>query len=248
MRLFTRRRFIVAVGTCAVGASAATSAHAAGRPSTVTLWQLDPDWGEPRTTATGSDTKTRCRGRACHLAAPHRFFLTEADAIAGRLHPCCLAQPTPVTVCIDLNELMPYYRARLGGVDGRCPELPEHLRVALYASNRCVPTANPDEPPGPDGPQPPPAPEEPLTPSDPDSPGQPGDPGTPSDPGSQPDSTATTPMRPQLPATGTSPLARLAAAGAIAVAGVGLTSSASGRRTKPTDAAPRPSTGDDQEP
>lgn len=134
---FTRRHFIAAAATCALGTAGSSPARAADRPSTVTQWQLNPSWGHPLSTATGSDTKTRCRGRACHLAAPHRYFLTEADAVAGRLHPCCLAQPVPVTVCIDLNELMPYYRARLGGVDARCPELPDHLRSALTTVARC---------------------------------------------------------------------------------------------------------------
>ncbi len=139
------RRAVITAGIGGIGAGAttfllATPGAAAASATTVTLWQLDPDWGTPRTTDSGSDTKTRCRGRACHLAAPHRYFLTSADAVAGRLHPCCLAQPTPVEVCIDLNALMPYYRARLGGVDDRCPELPEPLRQALAAGACAVPS------------------------------------------------------------------------------------------------------------
>jgi hypothetical protein len=230
MRLFTRRRFIVAVGTCAVGVGAGTAARAAGAPSTVTLWQLNPDWGEPLTTATGSDTKTRCRGRACHLAAPHRFFLTEADAIASRLHPCCLAQPVPVRVCIDLNELMPYYRARLGGVDARCPELPPQLRDALYAAGACVVTggpgsgADPDEPATPDQPTTPDPPDQPDQPEEPDPPVTPTPPGTPSSPegpGTSTDPRATTPT--PLPSTGSGTTARLlATATAVTAAGVGL--------------------------
>jgi hypothetical protein len=41
-------------------------------------------------------------------------------------------------MCIDLNALMPFYAARLGGVDARCPELPGALRTALYAGSACV--------------------------------------------------------------------------------------------------------------
>ncbi len=103
-----------------------------------TLWMLDPEWGTSLTTATGSTTKSRCRGRACHLGAPHRFFLSRSDAISGRLHPCCLAQPVAVTVCIDLNLLLPYYSARLGGVDTRCPQLPDALRNALTGRSACT--------------------------------------------------------------------------------------------------------------
>lgn len=142
MKLLTRRALLTSgvvgsVATVVTGRS--TGAHAASpAPTDVTLWRLNPDWGFPLTTATGSSTKSRCRGSACHTAAPHRFFLTEADAIAGRLHACCLAQPEPITVCINLNELMPYYTARLGGVDGRCPTLPAALGQALYAADACT--------------------------------------------------------------------------------------------------------------
>lgn len=132
MPQFTRRKMILAgsaglLGSFALGARPA----AASTSGTVTMWKLNPAWGTPLPTTTGA-TRTRCKGTACHKAASHRFFLTEADAIAGRLHKCCLAQPTPVELCIDLNALMPYYAARLGGVDGRCPTLPEPLRFALY--------------------------------------------------------------------------------------------------------------------
>lgn len=157
MAKLNRRRFLAA----AVGGSIAA---AIGRPvaaatATHSMWRLDPAWGYPLTTESGSDTKTRCRSRACHNAAPHRFFLSEADAIAGRLHPCCLAQPVRVEVCADLNELMPYYGARLGGVDARCPTLPAHLRTALQDAGGCAFTPSTEvNPPDPiSNPQPPPA-------------------------------------------------------------------------------------------
>lgn len=123
----------------ASGLVAQAAPASAGTATTVTLWRLDPEWGYPLTTESGSDTKSRCRASACHKAAPHRYFLTAADATAGRLHRCCLAQPEPVQVCIDLNALMPYYRARLGGVDDRCADLPTAIRDAL-ASGVCTST------------------------------------------------------------------------------------------------------------
>ena len=66
---------------------------------------------------------------------------------ASWLHSCCLAQPVPVTLCIDLNELMPFYRARLGGIDARCPDLPSGLSMALSGAGVCVtPPAEEDTP------------------------------------------------------------------------------------------------------
>ncbi len=105
---FNRRRFLLAA--LAVPAAAALPGRVSASAATHSLWMLDPDWGFPLSTSSGSDTKSRCRSCACHSAAPHRYFLSEADAIAGRLHPCCLAQPVRVDVCVDLNGLMPYYR------------------------------------------------------------------------------------------------------------------------------------------
>lgn len=133
--LVTRRTAISLLGGSALAAAFAGRAEAASNSHT--LWMLDPEWGSSLTTPSGSDTKSRCRGRACHLAAPHRFFLSRTDAISGRLHPCCLAQPVAVTVCIDLNLLLPYYSARLGGVDTRCAQLPDSLRAALTGRSAC---------------------------------------------------------------------------------------------------------------
>jgi hypothetical protein len=125
----TRRKLLTTltggiVGVVALGAKSAAAA------TTVTMWKLTANWGTPLLTPSGR-TRTRCRGAACHAAAPHRFFLTQADAIAGRLHVGCMAQPYPVQVAIDLNALMPFYTARLGGVDVRGAQLPSVLGNAL---------------------------------------------------------------------------------------------------------------------
>lgn len=136
MGRLNRRRFLAAAAGVPVAIATGRSVSAAS--TTHSLWMLDPDWGYPLATASGSDVKSRCRARACHRAAPNRFFLSRADALAGRLHPCCLAQPVNVEVCIDMNALMPFHRARLGGVDRRCPELPDDLRNALASAAACV--------------------------------------------------------------------------------------------------------------
>lgn len=141
-----RRRFLLAGTGGAVGAALLGVRPAAAQSSpTVTLYRLNPSWGTPILDSSGR-SRTKCSGKACHKAAPHRYFLTLADALAGRLHPCCLAQPEPVQVSVDLNALMPYYRARHGGVDMRCPELPAVLRDAIVAGrteSRPTPPAEP---------------------------------------------------------------------------------------------------------
>lgn len=164
MGILTRRRFLAAA--CGLPIAASVTRSVGATPATHSLWRLDPAWGYPLTTGTGSDTKTRCRGRACHDAAPNRFFLTEADAIASRLHPCCLAQPVRVDVCADLNQLMTYYTARLGGIDARCPSLPNDLRSALQAAGACaVPSSSATTDPDPESTTDttPPVPSEPPT-------------------------------------------------------------------------------------
>lgn len=150
------RRRLLAIGSGGLTAlafgSGAVSAVAA---TPVVLYVLDPSWGFPVKQVNGSSTKTRCSSRACYKAAPFRFFLTEADAIAGRLHKGCLAQPRRIEVVIDLNALMPFYTARHGGVDTRGVELPTELRAALAASLSPSPAVLPLPEPG--TPDPPPA-------------------------------------------------------------------------------------------
>lgn len=99
----------------------------------VTLWRLDPDWGTPLRTSTGR-MKTRCKGRACHDAAPNRFFLSRSDALAGRLHACCLAQPEPVEVRLDIADIRLWYRAAGGVLDRRSRRLPPEVRRALHTT------------------------------------------------------------------------------------------------------------------
>jgi hypothetical protein len=138
----TRRQAIIAGAAGISGALgiAATGAGAQGGNTTVTLWRLNPNWGYDLTTPSGSSTKSRCKSNACHNAAPYRFFLTEAEAIAGRLHKCCLAQPEKVEMCLSLDALMPYYKARHGGVDARCPSLPDDVKAALVPGACPAPT------------------------------------------------------------------------------------------------------------
>jgi len=144
--MFSRRRFMAAAGGSIAAAVAGSSTKADTAPHT--LWILNPAWGSPLTTVTGSDTKSQCHAAACHSAAPHRLFLTQADALAGRLHPGCLAQPEAVPAVMNLNALMPYYRARKGGIDGRCPELPSAIRAGVYAAITRTPAPALDPPAG----------------------------------------------------------------------------------------------------
>jgi hypothetical protein len=139
----TRRKLIGTLTGGIVGAVALGANQVSAAPAPVTMWMLDPDWNTPLATA-GGGTKSKCKGSACRKAAPHRFFLTQADAIAGRLHPGCLAQPKAVLLNIDLNAMMPFYSARHGGIDGRCPTLPAVLGANLYRAE--TPATPADEP------------------------------------------------------------------------------------------------------
>jgi hypothetical protein len=205
----TRRKLLGTLtgGLVGVVALGSTSASAA---STVTMWKLNPNWGTPLTAPSGR-VRTRCKGNACHAAAPHRFFLTQADAIAGRLHINCMAQPYPVQVAVDLNALMPFYTARLGGVDVRGAQLPTVLGNALQ---RAVdgPTAitTPDET----------APDTtPVPDADPDATPVP-------DAAAEPDSAepdpAFAPIYTKLPVTGSSPAPVLIAGAAFIATGIAL--------------------------
>lgn len=90
------------------------------------LWRLDADWGYPIMASNGS-TRTRCKGNACHSAAPNRFFLTRAAAEAGRLHKCCLAQPIQVSVPVDESVVRTHLDPSLEGIDLRTAHLPDDV-------------------------------------------------------------------------------------------------------------------------
>lgn len=142
-RTHLTRRTVLTWGLGGAGAvvAAGLQATSASGQSSATLWRLDPDWGTPIQTSSGA-FKTRCRGSACHNAAPNRYFLTRADALAGRLHPCCLAQPVAVTAAVDLNTLAPYY-AHSGGIDVRNSAVPSGIRTTLEAAT-VVPAVRPE--------------------------------------------------------------------------------------------------------
>jgi hypothetical protein len=101
-----RRRFLIlGVGT---GAGAAiglpglsTSASAAALQS---VWRLNAQWGFP----VPPDGKTKCVCNACHLHSANKVFLTEAAAISGRIHLCCVCQPMSLQLLTDdVNGLFP---------------------------------------------------------------------------------------------------------------------------------------------
>lgn len=229
--MIDRRRFLMgsfALTTAGVGLGRSALVHAT--PVTVTLWRLSSDWGYPLTTDTGSDTKSRCRGNACHNAAPHRFFLTEAEALAGRLHLCCLAQPVPVAVCLELDSFLAARRqwrgvslvdVRWAGID---PALVEAFSGAACSAVVTDPTGPNTVPGG--------SPSPPSTPP----PSNPGDLENPSPPSGVPVDAELDPVAPTaLPSTGTGSATTLAIAGTVlAVGGVLVAAS----RLAPTDPNP----------
>lgn len=107
--MFSRRKFILvglgvgsAVGTLSSGASASPTAARGALDDTVTLWRLSADWGYPA----GPKGKTRCKGQACHSHAANKIYETEAAALAGRLHVCCVAQPVSFEIPADVHHDM----------------------------------------------------------------------------------------------------------------------------------------------
>jgi hypothetical protein len=93
------RRSFFRVGAVAGGAALALATigpiRAAGAADVdTTVWRLDAEWGYP----VGPNGKLRCVCNACHRHAANKIFASEADAVAGRIHICCLCQPKSFTV------------------------------------------------------------------------------------------------------------------------------------------------------
>ncbi len=124
-----RRLFLGAVGTAAAGATLGGPglgwAAAAPAPAGITVWRLNADWGYP----VGPKSRSRCRCRACHLHAANKLYATEAEAVAGRIHPCCICQTEAFTVAVDTDDLFADVAAD-GSVDRRNPAVAAVLAAA----------------------------------------------------------------------------------------------------------------------
>ena len=92
-RHVNRRAFLTVTASSTLGLAVAGSAPAAAADG-LTVYRLNADWGYP----VGPKGKTRCGCRSCHRRAASGYFRTEAAAIAGRVHPCCVCQPYAVTL------------------------------------------------------------------------------------------------------------------------------------------------------
>jgi len=147
--VISRRRFVLVglgIGSTAGAFAVPAGAVATPSPTTATLWRLSADWGYPA----GPKGRTRCRGRACHLHAANKIYATETDALAGRLHICCVAQPVsfevPIEVHNELSNLPPSPGPALG--DRRHDEVAQALeRAALAAHESSRLAALPSRPP-----------------------------------------------------------------------------------------------------
>jgi hypothetical protein len=101
-----RRRFLIlGVGT---GAGAVIGLPGVVTPASAaalqSVWRLNAQWGFP----VPPDGKTRCVCNACHLHAANKVFLSEAAAISGRIHLCCVCQPMSLQLLTDdVNGLFP---------------------------------------------------------------------------------------------------------------------------------------------
>lgn len=89
------RRAFIATGALATAGWAITGPRPAGADTqALTVYRLSADWGFP----IGPKGKTRCACRSCFRRAENGYFLTEAAALAGRVHPCCVCQPYTTTL------------------------------------------------------------------------------------------------------------------------------------------------------
>jgi hypothetical protein len=87
---FGRRRFLVlGAGSGAALAIGAGGGNAAAAGATTTVWKLSADW--------------------CYAVPPtNTLFATQTDALAARIHPCCVCQPFGVALLTaDAAALFP---------------------------------------------------------------------------------------------------------------------------------------------
>ena len=97
-----RRAFFAIGAASVVGASALGARPADAATSELVVYRLDADWGYP----VAPKGKTRCGCRACYRRAASAYFTTEAAAIVGRIHPCCVCQPYRTTIVgVTADEL-----------------------------------------------------------------------------------------------------------------------------------------------
>jgi len=138
---------LVGLGVGSAVGVAVAPAGAAPTTAPVTLWKLSADWGYPA----GPKGRTRCKGRACHLHAANKIYRSQPDAIAGRLHPCCVAQPiafeVPAATYVALTQLATSPGAAL--TDLRYSGVAEILASASSTTlDADTPTDGPSAPPG----------------------------------------------------------------------------------------------------
>jgi hypothetical protein len=91
-----------------VGTGAATllgtSVAAADDTAVVSVWRLSADWGY----AVPPKARTHCRCSACYAHAANAVYASRADALAARIHPCCVCQPYAIELlAADANALFP---------------------------------------------------------------------------------------------------------------------------------------------
>jgi hypothetical protein len=123
-----RRAFLATGMVAAVGLAVVNPANAGAADTDLVVYRLNPDWGYP----VGPKGKTRCSCRACFRRAENAYFETEAAAIAGRIHPCCVCQVYRSTVAGIPRE------ALFAGADSA--DRRDERVAAVFAS---VPTAAP---------------------------------------------------------------------------------------------------------
>lgn len=158
-RAISRRHAVAGLGAAvAVGAVGISTASRVGASpvsgATMTVWQLEPDWGYAR----GPHAKTRLVSRASRSAAAHRYALTQAQAELMNLHLCSSAPAVPLEVDAEAfaqlwDDLAYEWNNPWANVDVRVFDDrhavrlvggPQKLAMALAPSSGAVGTADPD--------------------------------------------------------------------------------------------------------
>lgn len=155
----SRRTFLWSAGAAAAGGCVLLGS-VADAAATVTLWRLDADWGHP----VGPKQVTACRCAACHHHAANKVYFSEQSAIDGRIHPCCVCQPSSFTVPAATGDALLVLSADGASVDRRHDGVADALAAGAVPAPSGTPTA-PTTPTTPTTPTAPPAPDEASSPS-----------------------------------------------------------------------------------
>ncbi len=120
-RTTSRRFFLLTAGSSSAAAVgfATFPGPVGAQTATTTLWRLNANWGYPA----GPKSRTSCTCKACHSHAANKLFFSQDEAIAGRVHPCCVCQPEALQVAPEALEALKKIAGTEPSVDRRDPQV-----------------------------------------------------------------------------------------------------------------------------